>query len=182
LEFTIPPVPGEPLLPAREALLPALAKPRQEFAAPKPLVLFVPPVGWPLSAREGLNIAKAPDESSAVAFASYVGFAGAAQESAARTDALAELQKELEVAVAQLERAINWKKPDDTRTVRGMAVRLWQPNAAATRRQTKGILLVVEVGVRFGEGAVGLGFVPADDASGADAEIMQVVESLRRAD
>ena len=103
----------------------------------------------------------------------------AKKDAANREAALEAAAKEAGVTLPK--KKIGWKKPDDKKDVHGLKVRLWQVDGA-TRSDKKGPLLVFDATSADGKSAlVGVGFVPADDASNADQAIMTSIESIEAA-
>lgn len=141
---------------------------------------FTPALGWIYAQMSSATIAQASETGPAIAF---MGFDGdpkdAKKDAAARDTALGELAKQL--GLAPLKRKVNWKKPDEAKTIGTMKIGLWQLEEAQ-RGPRKGPLLLV-VGAT-GDGTkelIGVGFVPDTDNTQADAAIMRSIESLRKA-
>jgi hypothetical protein len=137
-------------------------------------LVFTPAKGWTYAQAESATLAQASSNGPALSVA-QVEVGEAKQEAAKRDTALAALAQELKVTLPK--KKVNWKKPDDTKDVAGMKVGLWQVEGAA-RADKKGPLLIFSSPAREGKALLGLGFVPDDDSTSADAIILQSIGSI----
>ncbi|WP_437565026.1 hypothetical protein [Sorangium sp. So ce542] len=137
-------------------------------------LVLTPVKGWTYAQGESATIAQAADEGPALATAQVDTGEGkqAAEKRDAALDALAR-----EINVTLPKKKVNWKKPDDVKEISGRKIGLWQKEGAA-RGTKKGPLLIFADAGKDGEIVIGLGFVPDDDSSGADATILQSIESI----
>ncbi|WP_437668588.1 hypothetical protein [Sorangium sp. So ce131] len=137
-------------------------------------LVFAPVKGWTYAQGESATIAQAADEGPALATAQVdVGEGKPATEK--RDAALDALAQEIKVTLPK--KKLNWKKPDDVKDIAGRKIGLWQKEGAA-RGTKKGPLLIFADTGKEGEIVIGLGFVPDDDTTGADATILQSIESI----
>jgi hypothetical protein len=141
-------------------------------------LVFAPPAGWIYAQQSSATLAQASDSGPALAFlGADLDPKDAKKELAAREATLAELMKQL--GLAPLKRKVNWKKPDDPKKpVGSFKADFWQFEDGGARGQKKGPLLVVAIPVAEGKAVIGVGFVPDDDKTSADAAILKAIESL----
>lgn len=142
---------------------------------------FTPATGWIYAQQSSATIAQSSETGPAIAMMGYEGDPkDLKKDAAARDGAFSELVKQL--GLSPLKRKVNWKKPDDTKTIGTMKIGLWQLEEAGVRGTKKGPLLVVAGPTGSGsKGIIGVGFVPEDDKSQADVAIMKSIESLGKA-
>lgn len=136
-------------------------------------LVFKPAKGWVYAQGEAATVAQAADDGPAVAVAQFD--VDPKQDAANREAALAELAKEIGVTLPK--KKINWKKPDDSKEMGDLKLGLWQIDGGA-RGEKKGPVLFFAAPVADGKVLLGVGFVPGDDASGADAAILESIESI----
>lgn len=143
-------------------------------------LVFAPATGWIYATQSSCTIAQAPDAGSAIAFLGIdVDPKDAKKEVAAKDAALAELVKQ--VGLPPLKRKVAWKKSDDKKAIGTFKVDFWQFDEAGPKAGKKASILVVSVPTAEGKDVIGIGFVPDDDKSGADAAIMKSIESVGKA-
>jgi len=144
-------------------------------------LVFTPATGWFYAQQSSATISQSSETGPGLALMGYEGDAkDHKKEFAARDAAMAELIKQL--GLTPLKRKVNWKKPDDTKTIGAMKLGLWQLEEAGQRGAKKGPLLLLAGPIGEGnKGVIGVGFVPEDDKSQADIAIMKSVESLGKA-
>jgi hypothetical protein len=140
-------------------------------------LVFTPAAGWIYAQQSSSTIAQASETGAGIAF---LGFDAdpkdAKKELASRETSLSELFKQL--GLSPLKKKVNWKKPDDTKSVGTLKISLWQLEEKGVRGTTKGPLVVVAGPTGEGKGIVGVGFFPDEDKSGADDAILKSIESL----
>ncbi|AUX23642.1 uncharacterized protein SOCEGT47_041700 [Sorangium cellulosum] len=137
-------------------------------------LVITPAKGWTYAQGESATLAQAADDGPALATA-QVDVGEGKQAAEKRDAALAALAQELDVTLPK--KKVNWKRPDDTKEIAGKKLGLWQ-REGAMRGERKGPLLIFADAGEDGEIVLGLGFVPDDDDSGADATILQSIESI----
>jgi hypothetical protein len=144
-------------------------------------LVFAPPPGWTYAQLSSATLAQASDSGPALAFLGVdLDPKDAKKELAAREATLTELVKQ--IGLAPLKRKVNWKKPDDPKKAVGSyKADFWQFEEGGVRGQKKGPLLIVVIPVAEGKGVMGVGFVPDDDKTSADAAILKAIESLGKA-
>ena len=76
---------------------------------------------------------------------------------------------------------IGWKKSAQTKDVGPLKVELWQVEGGV-RGGKKSPLLVFATVLPEGKSVLGIGFVPDDDGSNADAAILKSMESIAAAE
>jgi hypothetical protein len=156
------------------------AKPDTKAKITSSALVFTPAPGWTYAQQSSTTIAQASEQGPSIAFIGIdIDVKDLKKDLANRDTALAELVKQL--GLAPLKRKVQWKKPDDTKTIGTMKLGLWQLEEAGVRGTKKGPLLVVAGPTGEGKGIVGVGFVPDDDKSQADVAIMKSIESLGKA-
>lgn len=136
--------------------------------------VLTPVKGWTYAQAESATIAQAAAEGPALATA-QVDVGEGKQAAEKRDAALDALAREIDVTLPK--KKVNWKKPLETKDIAGRKIGLWQSEGAA-RGSKKGPLLIFADTGKEGEILLGLGFVPDDDSSGADATILQSIESI----
>ncbi|WP_437642465.1 hypothetical protein [Sorangium sp. So ce854] len=136
--------------------------------------ILTPVKGWTYAQAEDATIAQAAAEGPALATA-QVDVGEGKQAAEERDDALEALARAIDVTLPK--KKVNWKKPLETKEIAGRKIGLWQSEGAA-RGSRKGPLLIFADTGKEGEILLGLGFVPDDDNSGADATILQSIESI----
>ncbi|WP_155798759.1 hypothetical protein [Sorangium cellulosum] len=136
--------------------------------------VLTPVKGWTYAQAESATIAQATAEGPALATA-QVDVGEGKQAAEKRDAALDALAHEIDVTLPK--KKVNWKKPLETKDIAGRKIGLWQSEGAA-RGSKKGPLLIFADTGKEGEILLGLGFVPDDDSSGADATILQSIESI----
>lgn len=140
-------------------------------------VVFSPAQGWIYAMQSSATIAQVDDNGPAIAFLGVeVDPKDPRKDAGYKDAALTELIKQL--GLAPLKRKVNWKKPDDTKVLGPIKLGLWQLDEAGVRGAKKGPLLVVAGATSDAKGVVGVGFVPDDDKTQADAAIMKSIESI----
>jgi len=140
-------------------------------------LIFTPARGWIYAQQSSSTLAQAGDSGPALAFLGIdIDPKDAKKEIAAKDAALAELIKQL--GLAPLKRKVAWKKPDDKKPIGTFKVDFWQLEEGGARGAKKGPILVVAVPIADGKAAIGVGFVPDDDTTAADAAILKSIESL----
>lgn len=140
----------------------------------KSSLVITPVKGWTYAQGESATIAQSTEEGPALAAALVdIGEGKGAPEK--RDAALAALAQELNVTLPKTK--VTWKKPADTKEIDGRKIGLWQKEGAA-RGSKKGPLLIFSDLGKEGEVLLGLAFVPDDDDSGADASLLQAIESI----
>lgn len=140
-------------------------------------LVFTPAAGWVYAQQSSATIAQSSETGPAIAMVGIdVDAKDSKKDHAAKDAAMAELVKQL--GLGPLKRKVNWRKPDDTKTIGSMKIGLWQLEEAGIRGTKRGPLLVVAGPVGDGRGVLGVGFVPDDDKSQADVAIMKSLESL----
>jgi hypothetical protein len=157
------------------------AKPDTKAKITSSNLVFTPAAGWVYAMQSSATIAQASETGPGIVMMGYEGDAkDHKKDTAARDAAMTELVKQL--GLAPLKRKVNWKKPDDTKTIGTLKIGLWQLEEAGQRGTKKGPLLVVAGSTGDGnKGVIGIGFVPDDDKSQADVAIMKSIESLGKA-
>jgi hypothetical protein len=141
---------------------------------PRSNLAFAVPAGWIYAQAPGATVAQVSDAGPAVAFLGVA--SGSADPDKAKEAAFGDLVKKL--GLSSPKRKPTWRKPDDVKRSGALRLELWQLEENAQRGSSKGSTLVVAALTVDGTATVGLGFVPNDDQSGADAMIMKAVESL----
>lgn len=137
--------------------------------------LFITPAkGWTYAQTATATLAQASDKGPGLAVVQG-DFGDGKQDLTKREAALETLGREIKVTLPK--KKVAWKKPDETKEVAGMKVGLWQAEGG-TRADKKGPLLIFAAVGKDGTTVLGLGFVPEDDTSGADATILQSIESI----
>ncbi|WP_437301998.1 hypothetical protein [Sorangium sp. So ce388] len=136
--------------------------------------VLTPVKGWTYAQAESATVAQAAAEGPALATA-QVDVGEGKQAGEKRDAALDALAHEINVTLPK--KKVNWKKPLETKEIAGRKIGLWQAEGAA-RGTKKGPLLIFADTGKEGEVLLGLGFVPDDDSSGADATILQSIESI----
>lgn len=145
---------------------------------PQGLFTLEPPMGWLYAQLEGATVAKLPGAGPCVAVAAFDS-SDTKAELKNREAALEAVAKEAGLTLPK--QKVVWKRPADKKDVHGLKVRLWQVEGAM-RSEKKGPLLVFEAVSSDGKTTlVGVGFVPSDEATGADEAIMQSIESIEAA-
>lgn len=134
--------------------------------------VFKPAKGWIYAQGQEATIAQAADDGPAVVVAQFD--IDPKQEAANREAALGELSKQINVTLPK--KKLNWKKPDDAKAIGDLKLGLWQIDGA--RGDKKGPLILFAAPVADGKVLLGVGFVPSDDSSGADAAILESIESI----
>jgi hypothetical protein len=143
-------------------------------------LIFTPAPGWIYAQQSSATLAQSGDAGPALAFLGIeVDAKDAKKEVATKDAALAELVKQL--GLSPLKRKVSWKKPDDKKSIGPFKVDFWQLEEGGVRGAKKGPLLVVAIPISDGKGAIGVGFVPDDDKTAADAAILKSIESLGKA-
>ncbi len=143
-------------------------------------LIFTPAPGWIFAQQSSSTLAQQSDTGPAIAFLGIdIDPKDAKKEVASKDAALAELAKQL--GLAPLKRKVAWKKPDDKKTVGSFKVDFWQLEEGGVRGSKKGPMLVVATPGGEGKDVIGVGFVPDDDKTDADAAILKAIESLGKA-
>jgi hypothetical protein len=138
---------------------------------------FSPAETWIYAQQSSATIAQTDDGGPAIAFLGVeVDPKDAKKDAGYKDAALAELAKQ--IGLSPLKRKVNWRKPDETKTIGALKLGLWQLDEAGVRGAKKGPLLVVAGPTSDTKGVVGVGFVPDDDKSQADQAIMKSIESI----
>lgn len=140
---------------------------------------FKPTKGWVYAQGADATVAQTGDDGAAVALAQAETGTDAKQEGAKRDAALEELAKQIGVTLPK--KKVNWKKPAEKKPVGSLEVGLWQLDGGA-RGEKKGPLLIFGATLPEGKVLLGVGFVPDDDSSGADAAILASIESITPAE
>jgi|SRR5580704_16353370 hypothetical protein len=140
-------------------------------------VEFSPAETWVYAQQSSATLAQTDDGGPAIAFLGVdVDAKDSKKDTGYKDAALAELVKQ--IGLSPLKRKVNWKKPDETKTIGAFKLGLWQLDEAGVRGARKGPLLVVAGPTSDTKGVVGVGFVPDDDKSQADGAIMKSIESI----
>jgi len=140
-------------------------------------LLFTPVAGWIYAQQSSSTVAQLSESGAALAFLGIdVDPKDAKKEVATKDAALAELFKQ--VGLNPLKRKVPWKKSDDKKAYGTVKVEFWQLEEPGNRGGKKGVLLIVAAQLAEGKSAVGVGFVPEDDKTAADAAILQSIGSL----
>ncbi len=139
---------------------------------------FEPASGWTYAQEEKVSIAVSGEGGPALVVLSHD--AGDSKtEGANRDAALEELVKRLELTLPG-KKKVGWKKPAEVKNVGDLKVSLYQIEGAK-RGDKKGPLLVFAAPLPEKKAMLGVGFVPEDDQTSADAAILQSIESLHAA-
>lgn len=81
------------------------------------------------------------------------------------------------LAITRPKEKINWRKLAGTRDIATIKVSLWQFDGAG-RSDKKGPWLIFAAPLADGKSLLGVGFVPDDDGTSADAAILKSIESI----
>lgn len=139
---------------------------------------FVPATGWTYAQGETITIAQLSDDGPCIAMMTYEVGDGR-MEIVNREGALDVLAKQVGVTLPRKKPA--WKRPDEQKKIGGLDVSMWQSDGGA-RGDKKGPLLVFDARIEGAKALLGIGFVPADDASAADEAILKSIESLGKSE
>lgn len=135
---------------------------------------FEPASGWAYAQEEAVTIAQTADSGPAVALVAHD--TGDAKAQPTNRDAAFDaLIKRL--ALTPPKKKVGWKKPAEVKDVGELKISLYQLEGAARGDKT-GPLLVFAAPLPDGKSLLGVGFVPEDDESSADAAILQSIESI----
>jgi hypothetical protein len=138
-------------------------------------LVFTPPSGWTYAQLSGATIAESADAT--VAVTGYEADPKDAKKDTANRDAaFGDLLKQLGIDNPG-KKKVPWKKPDTAKPVGDLKLDLWEVKDW-TRGSKKGPLVVVAGPAGEGKGILLIGFVPADDKSGADEAILKAIDSL----
>ena len=141
----------------------------------KSALKFRPVKGWTYAQGAEATVAQQGESGAAVAVAEVETGTDAKAEPTKRDEALEALAKQ--IGVTPPKKKVTWKKPLEEKSVGEMKVGLWQLEGA-NRGDKKGPLLIFAGQVAEGKVLLGLGFVPEDDTSGADAAILESIDSI----
>ena len=139
-------------------------------------LVFTPAPGWIYAQGSDVTVAQTGDSGPAVAAIGYE--TGDAKKEGPSRDASLDLLVS-KLGVTPPKKKIPWKKPLETKDVGGLKVSLWQIEGGA-RGDKKGPLLVFAAPLETGTALLGIGFVPDDDQSNADAAILKSIESIAK--
>jgi hypothetical protein len=172
-----PPPPPPPPPPKCEALEEKCeAKPDTHAKIAHTELVFTPPSGWIYAQLAEATVAQSGDATLAA-----VGFDAdakdAKKDTANRDAAFSELLKQIGVENPGNKKKVPWKKPDTPKPVGDYKLALWELKDWV-RASKKGPLVAVAGPTSEGKGILFIGFVPADDKSGADEGILKAIESL----
>lgn len=138
---------------------------------------FQPAEGWFYSQEEAQTVMQTSDTGPAVALLVYE--TGDPKAEPNREQFVKQLIERLTITAPK--EKINWKKPAVTKDVgsgpKMMKVLLWQLEGA-TRGDKKGPMLIFAAQLVGGKSLLGMGFVPDDDSTSADALILKSIESI----
>ena len=138
---------------------------------------FQPAEGWFYSQEEAQTVMQTSDFGPAVALLVYE--TGDPKTEPNREPFVKKLIERL--AITPPKEKINWKKPAGTKDVgsgpKAMKISLWQLEGAA-RGEKKGPWLIFAAQIVGGKSLLGMGFVPDDDSTSADALILKSIESI----
>jgi hypothetical protein len=138
---------------------------------------FQPAEGWFYSQEEAQTVMQMSDTGPGVALLVYE--TGDPKTEPNREPLVKKLVERL--AITPPKEKINWKKPAVTKDVGSgpkiMKVLLWQLEGA-TRGDKKGPWLIFASQLVGGKSLLGMGFVPDDDSTSADALILKSIESI----
>jgi hypothetical protein len=138
-------------------------------------LLFTPPAGWIYAQLSGATIAESSDAT--IAVTGYEADAkDAKKDTADRDAAFSDLLKQIGIENPN-KKKVAWKKPDAPKPVGELKLDLWEIKDWA-RGPKKGPLVVVAGTTGEGKGILLIGFVPADDKSGAEDAILKAIDSL----
>jgi hypothetical protein len=139
---------------------------------------FQPAEGWFYSQEEAQTVMQTSDSGPAVALLVYE--TGDPKTEPNREPAVKKLLERLAITAPPKEK-INWKKAAGTKDVGSgpkiMKVSLWQLEGAM-RGDKKGPWLIFAAQLVGGKSLLGMGFVPDDDSTSADALILKSIESI----
>jgi hypothetical protein len=187
-----PPPPAPPPEPSAEAGAAAPPPPKCESLSEKCTakadtrakitnsdLVFTPTTGWLYAQQSSATVAQTTESGPGFALLGIeIDLKDVKKEVASKDAAVTELVKQL--GLVPLKRKVAWKKPDDHEAVGPIKLELWQLEEGA-RGAKKGPILIVAASTGDGKVVVGVGFVPADDESGADKTILASIKSLGKA-
>jgi hypothetical protein len=188
---TPPPQPPDPIEIAPEPTPPPKPRPKKcetlldqceggdgkKARIPGGELTFQPAEGWFYSQEEAQTVMQTSDAGPAVALLVYE-----TDDPKTEPNREAAVKKLLErLAITQPKEKINWKKPAGTKpggvAPKSFTVSLWQLEGA-TRGEKKGPWLIFAAQLTGGKSLLGMGFVPDDDSTSADALILKSLESI----
>lgn len=143
---------------------------------------LTPPEGWVYAQTDAGMIAQTSDAGATVATTGFDADPKEAKNAKKLADdrqaAFEALAKH--IGITPPKKQVNWKKkPDDVKKVGDLEIALWQLDGGV-RGDKKGPLLVFAADLADGKELVGIGFVPEDDDTGADAAILKAIESVAK--
>jgi hypothetical protein len=139
---------------------------------------FNPPPSWLFAQEEEVTLAQTPDGGPCLAMASFENGDKAALE-ANRQGALDTILRSLALELPQPKKGktlIDWKKPNEQTDVGKLKLDMWQVEGGARAAKTGPVLVFTFPA--SGRTVLGVGFVPSEDSSDADAAIMKSLETV----
>lgn len=141
---------------------------------------FEPPLGWEYAQQSNATVATTSNASLAVTTHDVGDPKDLRKQLTLRLDAFDALLKL--VGVTPPRARYFWMKPSDmVKKLGDLKVTLWQLDGAS-REKSKGPLLIFAATLSPTKALIGVGYVPDDDKSGADAAILKAIDTLSTAD
>jgi hypothetical protein len=173
-----PPPPPAPPPPKCETIEEdCVAKESTKARIPSTHLVFAPVKGWKYAQTPEGTIVQPFEIGSALAMTTFE--VDAKKDKESRDAALEALAKTLTITFPKKPK-INWAKPDpaNKKKIGELEINLWQVETVK-RGDRKGPLLIVSAALPDHRALLGIGFVPDDDKTGADEQIMGAVDSIK---